>query len=977
MNHILHYKSYPLIKGASIKQYLSIVLLMCITLSANLLATEHRNDVPASMSNYVNNISQDLQFDDQIPEFQLDKMQPIFDKHTKFLTGNQQTTAPNLTFYTGENSDVDFIFISESKSGRRGVISTDNMTYHIQGDVVISQSEMTVPNEVLNAFSNENNEPLKFEPYINSKQPNKLQSNGELLELEVVVETTTEFYNECSKNGKDHTEYLIELYQMVSFLYERQMNIRFKLVHVQQWDDKNKDPYNHGSNPFTLMDKVKNNWKANHSNIDRDIVNVLTAGGGGGLGNYNAICEVQGDNYLTFSPNCRSSYPFFSYTYDAHTLAHELGHNFGSPHTHDCSWGEPLDLCAVNDENEDCLPAGTKKEASVGTIMSYCREFGSTESESAQYSKLEFHPRVVEFIREKAEGYSCLEEINDATISLVAGNGESDYKAGDMLEISWNKYNTKSDVDIYLSSDNGTTWEIILEDQTADEAEYELPTNICSNQCLIKIEDSNDAEVYDISLSTFTVSQDMEIVAYYPFNNNSLDETVCGFYPASEVTSPKLTTDRYGRENSAYEFDGKSMLVADGFDSDFDKFSVSVWVNPSKLDGKSNIIGTDFSSAYSWELYVWGALGGSVYLNGSGGPTQLYSNGIPLNKWSFITYTFDGNQAKMYIDGTLRHTGDADGELNKFKNIPLYIGSRNAVDNWNGKIDDIRIFNRAITASEVTELYSKIDFVPDATILTSPANQSTVESDVSLRWKSVQYADSYQLQVSKSNTFDELIIDESITGTSNSVDGLEYNMIYYWRVASINDNGSSSWSEIWSFTTENIQAPDLISPSDNAADIELDIAMTWDDLGDDITYQITLSDDEDFTTMLVDSTTTKASIDVTLVANITYYWKVKASTENSESEWSEVYSFTTLNNTGISIDTQDDIVISPNPFGDNITITGTYKSIELHDINGSILYTNQYDITSKYTYSIDATELPSGSYFVVIDNISYKIVKSN
>ncbi|MDC1068436.1 M12 family metallo-peptidase [Candidatus Kapabacteria bacterium] len=960
------------------KLLLNLTLLLCITFTAQLKATDLGNNVPQSMNSYVNNISQGLIFEKTVPSFQLKKMKPVFDKHTKFFIGDKPTSAPNLTFYSGENANGDFIFISESQSGKMGIISTDNMTYHIQNNEVIAQTEMSVPADVLDAFSMENNEPLKFEPYVPSKSLNKLQSSKELLELEVAVETTTEFYNECLKNGKDHTEYLIELYQMVSFLYEKQMGIRLKLVHVQQWDDKNKDSYNHGSNPFTLMDKVKSNWKSNHSDIDRDIVNVLTAGGGGGLGNYNAVCETQGDNYLTFSPNCRSSYPFFSYTYDAHTLAHELGHNFGSPHTHDCSWGEPLDLCAVNDENEDCLPAGTEKVASIGTIMSYCREFGNTESESSKYSKLEFHPRVAEFIRDKAEGYSCLDRVKVSTIALVAGNGEKDYMAGDMLEISWNKYNTSNAVDVYLSTDNGESWNIILENQTADGEviEYELPADICSNQCKIKVEDSKDNEVFDISIGTFTIKQETDIVAYYPFDGNADDETLCGFYPASEVTTPKLTTDRFGRENSAYEFDGKSMLVAEGFDSDFDELSVSVWVNPSKLDGKCNIIGTDFSSAYSWELYVWGALGGSVYLNGSGGPTQLYSNGLPLNKWSFVTFTFDGTKSKMYIDGTLRHTGDAKGELNKFKNVSLYIGSRSNNDYWTGKIDDIRIYNRAISDAEVAELYTKIDFVPDATILTSPANESTTDYEPTLRWNSVQYADSYQLQVLKSNTFDELIIDDEVTSTSESIEGLEYNVTYFWRVASINENGNSAWSETWSFTTENIPAPALITPANNAIEIELNSTISWESLGDDVNYQLQLSDDEAFANMLMDSSLTTSEIDAELESDKTYYWKVQSSTNTSTSQWSEVYKFTTITNTGIGIDAHDDLVISPNPFGDNISISGTFKSIELHDLNGNVLHSKHYDISNKYTYTLDATELPSGTYFVVIDNISYKIIKA-
>ena len=88
--------------------------------------------------------------------------------------------------------------------------------------------------------------------------------------------------------------------------------------------------------------------------------------------------------------------------------------------------------------------------------------------------------------------------------------------------------------------------------------------------------------------------------------------------------------------------------------------------------------------------------------------------------------------------------------------------------------------------------------------LSSPADNATdIALEVTLSWKSVAGATQYQLQLSDNLDFSTLVVDTTISGNEFAVgtEVLSNNEKYYWRVRSINTEGESIWSEVWSFVT--------------------------------------------------------------------------------------------------------------------------------------------------------------------------------
>ncbi len=87
-------------------------------------------------------------------------------------------------------------------------------------------------------------------------------------------------------------------------------------------------------------------------------------------------------------------------------------------------------------------------------------------------------------------------------------------------------------------------------------------------------------------------------------------------------------------------------------------------------------------------------------------------------------------------------------------------------------------------------------------VLISPENNSTnYVFNPTMQWQPVENASSYSLQISTTNDFSSLLVDESgITETNYQVFGLTNNTNYYWRVCAVAGSQTGNWSEVWNFT---------------------------------------------------------------------------------------------------------------------------------------------------------------------------------
>jgi len=92
--------------------------------------------------------------------------------------------------------------------------------------------------------------------------------------------------------------------------------------------------------------------------------------------------------------------------------------------------------------------------------------------------------------------------------------------------------------------------------------------------------------------------------------------------------------------------------------------------------------------------------------------------------------------------------------------------------------------------------------------LISPVNSATNQSlEVELQWEQVEGYSAYNIKLSETESFDDIIIDETVEGSSYEAVGLSPDETYYWKVYPMESNDSGPWSEVWNFTTGDENSP--------------------------------------------------------------------------------------------------------------------------------------------------------------------------
>jgi hypothetical protein len=201
------------------------------------------------------------------------------------------------------------------------------------------------------------------------------------------------------------------------------------------------------------------------------------------------------------------------------------------------------------------------------------------------------------------------------------------------------------------------------------------------------------------------------LVAYYPFNGNAKDDSGNG--NRGEVFGAELSLDRHSNIDGAYSFNGQTVISAKHHETLHleGPMTVSVWIKPSTLDvdyqriiQKSN---ETYGLGYGMAIWNGGPLAfsrfqDSKYAAGDGHHVVV-AYGLVLDKWQQVVAIWD-NDYKIFINGSsipLRtHPYSFDG--NAGSDLLIGKGQHGA---FKGSIDDVRIYNRALSAEEVKALY--------------------------------------------------------------------------------------------------------------------------------------------------------------------------------------------------------------------------------------------------------------------------------
>lgn len=210
------------------------------------------------------------------------------------------------------------------------------------------------------------------------------------------------------------------------------------------------------------------------------------------------------------------------------------------------------------------------------------------------------------------------------------------------------------------------------------------------------------------------------LVGWWPFNGNANDESGNG--NDGTVNGATLTADRFGDASKAYSFDGNNNNILVPHSNSFNfqannRFSVSCWLNTQNLNNLNCIViekqQSLGNSQLGWNVGIETNSMFNLYLhNGVGG---LYSTNyglVNINEWSNLLYTWDNGVSNVYLNGQLIGTANINDQVGD-NSESLIIGNNDfGVFGFNGFIDDIGMWNRALTADEVLALYNGCNVAP-------------------------------------------------------------------------------------------------------------------------------------------------------------------------------------------------------------------------------------------------------------------------
>ncbi|MCR9065660.1 MAG: GEVED domain-containing protein [Cytophagales bacterium] len=234
--------------------------------------------------------------------------------------------------------------------------------------------------------------------------------------------------------------YVNNLFSQVAAIYENE-GIEITISQIKVWDSQ--DPYFNINSPQYILNNFSSTIQANFLG---DIAHFLSfKGPRAGI----AFTDVLNNKQSSFSVSTGLSsevVPFPSYSASVTIVTHEIGHNIGSPHTHNCSWpGGPIDNCSPIEGN--CSPGPTPLNG--GTIMSYCH---TAEGIGVNFS-LGFGALPGELIRNKVAGFIGN---NVSPYNFVASNITKD-----QAYLEWNYNYPNSRFYVEFRPQGQSTWNVV------------------------------------------------------------------------------------------------------------------------------------------------------------------------------------------------------------------------------------------------------------------------------------------------------------------------------------------------------------------------------------------------------------------------------------------------------------------------------------------------------------------------------------
>ena len=399
------------------------------------------------------------------------------------------------------------------------------------------------------------------------------------------------------------------------------------------------------------------------------------------------------------------------------------------------------------------------------------------------------------------------------------------------------------------------------------------------------------------------MAESAEMVAHWRLDNDATDSA--GNIDGTLINDAGFTTDAVVGSHALVLESSNSQYVDFGnpqeLPSGRDPRSMCGWAKTDTIASGWRWIATYGSAGTGTAMFI-GMNGTSLY--GGGYADDVYVSGFwEVDVWHHICLTYDGSVARLYADGEEMNSATKNWDLVLSR---AHIGRQvnDAIEFWDGLIDDVRIYDYALSPAEIRKLAT----LPKAT-RPSPADDGIYpQTWVNLSWTPGGHTVSHDVFFGEN--FDD--VNDGTGGTFQGNQELDYLIIgiqgylypdglvpgttYYWRIDEVNDlDPNSPWKgDVWSFTVPSKIAYNP-NPPDGARFIKPDTKLSWTAGFGAVLQTVFFGDDFDYVSNATRGVQVVASTynPGMLEYDKFYYWRIDQS-DGATTYKGDVWSFKTL-----------------------------------------------------------------------------------
>ena len=316
-----------------------------------------------------------------------------------------------------------------------------------------------------------------------------------------------------------------------------------------------------------------------------------------------------------------------------------------------------------------------------------------------------------------------------------------------------------------------------------------------------------------------THAVDPNLVAWWTFDEGSgtlaKDSSGNGNDASFQVAPQWVSAGKLG---GALSFDGVAAYLAapdsESLDINGDQLSLAAWINGNDWAAANHVI-RKIADTGTGAIYFIRVQPDTIRieLSTSGGVTIVNgSTVLATNEWIHVALSYDGAEARIFVNGELDVSMVVSGEITQTDN-EIRIGRGEPAGYFAGMIDDTRVYNRGLTQEEIQKvmLGDSLELAGDP----SPADEAAdILRRVILSWSPGELAHGHNVYLGIN--FNDVNDADLAGAVSQGQDGnaydagrLDFGQTYYWRVDEVNGAPDNTVfkGDIWSFTTEPLSVP--------------------------------------------------------------------------------------------------------------------------------------------------------------------------